>query len=86
MSGMDCKKCGSWTNQHESGLCGLCELDVLRARVAELQTKLTEANIAWAEQVARVAELEGFAFYVMDHSNDPAVVFNAKRVLGKIKP
>ena len=31
--------------------------------------------------LARTAELAAFAFYAMDHSNDPAVVANAKRVL-----
>ena len=30
----------------------------------------------------RLAELESFAFYVRDHSNDPEIVANAKRVLG----
>jgi heme A synthase len=34
------------------------EIQILQPRVAELQTRLTEANIAWAEQVDRVAELE----------------------------
>lgn len=32
---------------------------------------------------ARVSELESFAFYVIDHSEDFAMVVNASRVLGK---
>ena len=42
------------------GGCPFCSFESYEARIAELQTKLTESNINWAEQVAIVSRLEGF--------------------------
>ena len=41
-----------------------------------------QAQQAFDRVTVRLSELSSFAYYAMDHSNDPAVVANAKRVLG----
>ena len=42
------------------GGCPFCSFESYEARIAGLQTKLTESNINWAQQVAIVSRLEGF--------------------------
>jgi hypothetical protein len=57
--------------------------DLVDIRQAIQQSGLQDhAQQALDRVTLRLSDLASFAYYAMDHSNDPAVVANAKRVLG----
>ncbi|MEI7652611.1 MAG: hypothetical protein WCJ96_11460 [Verrucomicrobiota bacterium] len=57
--------------------------DIADIRQAIQKSGLQEhAQKALDRVTVRISDLASFAHYAMDHSNDPAVVANAKRVLG----